>query len=128
MRPKPRQTKRLRKRRKRKTPTRRSIPDTNDPLPHKLQKSPIGNPIGDFCARTAKPPRPDGRGGRQICDRAYLCALPLDALRGVLEHDAGGLELVADAVGLGPVFGLAGGLTRGDLLLDGLCLGVLAAV
>lgn len=47
---------------------------------------------------------------------------------GCLEHDAGGFELIADAVGLGPVFGLAGGLTRGDLLLDGLRLGVLAAV
>ena len=80
--------------------------------------------------RTRRQNRPGhtGRGGRQISDRVSLCALPLDALRGVLEHDAGGLELVADAVSLGPVLGLAGGLTRGDLLLDGLCLGVLAAV
>ena len=75
-----------------------------------------------------RPPRPFGRGGRQICNRVDLCALPLDALRGVLEYDAVGLELVTDAVGLGPVFGLAGGLTRGDLLLDGLRLGILAAV
>ena len=80
--------------------------------------------------RTRRQNRPGhtGRGGRQISDRVSLCALPLDALRGVLEHDAGCLELVADAVSLGPVLGLAGGLTRGDLLLDGLCLGVLAAV
>ena len=30
-----------------------------------------------------RPPRPDGRGGRQICNRVNLCALPLDALRRV---------------------------------------------
>lgn len=34
-----------------------------------------------LCVCNARPPRPFGRSGRQICNRVNLCALPLDALR-----------------------------------------------
>ena len=45
-------------------------------------------------------------------------SLPLRALGGVDDLDALCLELVADAVGLGPVLRLACGLTGGNLRLD----------
>lgn len=71
-----------RRKRTRTTPTRRSIPDANHPLPHKLRKSPIGLQSGIFVrTRRQNRPRHTGRGGRQISDRVSLCALPLDALR-----------------------------------------------
>src|SRR3712207_7190559 len=43
---------------------------------------------------------------------------PAGAARPVLQQDALGLQVVADAVGLGEVAGLAGGDARGDGLLD----------
>lgn len=49
--------------------------------------------------------------------QTVLDLFPLNALLGVLQFNTHGLQLVTDAVSLGPVLGGASGLTVGDHLL-----------
>ena len=53
--------------------------------------------------------------------RATSQVVTLRRLRvlGILEHDAHGFKLVADAIGFGKVFGFAGGIAICDPTIDG---------
>jgi hypothetical protein len=64
-------------------------------------------------------PRPDQSDRTFVRRRPRSGAAPGRALRAVFEEDAGVLELIAEAVGLGPLASLAGGGAAFDQLVDG---------
>src|SRR4029079_15889222 len=88
-----------------------AAPDYNHPrsIPRRCRAK---SPQGSACPaeETAAARRSDG-GGRSSRD------LPGGAVLAVLEHHAHFRKLVADAVGLGEILGLAGGVARGDTAL-----------